>query len=328
MKRALCVGINYYENQFTNDLNGCVNDARRVQDILVKNGDEGQSKNFDVKVLTSKDSRKAVTKRLLKESIEELFKNPADVALLYFSGHGGVIDEEGYLITSDSNDAEEGLQMSWLLKCIEDSPVPNKLVILDCCQSGKMAETMLGGSVSRLCEGVTILTASDKHQYAVEEGGKGLFTNLLLDALEGSAADLMGHITPASVYAHIDQSLGSWSQRPIFKTNTRTFVSLREVKPTISMADLKKITELFAASDEHHSLDPSYEPEREPVKENCPDPDPAKNEKFRILQQMNRLNLVVPVDAPHMWHAAMDNKACKLTFLGKHYWNLVNKDRL
>ena len=36
--------------------------------------------------------------------------------------------------------------------------------------------------------------------------------NLFVDALNGSAADILGQITPGSVYAHIDQSLGAWSQ--------------------------------------------------------------------------------------------------------------------
>lgn len=40
---------------------------------------------------------------------------------------------------------------------------------------------------------------------------------------------------------------------------------------------------------------------------------------------MNRVNLVVPVDAPHMYHAAMESKACKLTVLGEHYRRLVSR---
>jgi hypothetical protein len=27
-----------------------------------------------------------------------------------------------------------------------------------------------------------------------------------------------------------------------------------------------------------------------------------------------------------MWHAAMGGKACRLTVLGRHYWNLVAKE--
>ncbi len=56
-----------------------------------------------------------------------------------------------------------------------------------------------------------------------------------------------------------------------------------------------------------------------------PLPDPEHNAKFKILQNLVKVNLVRPVGAPHMWHAAMESKACELTILGRHYWSLVNK---
>lgn len=41
-----------------------------------------------------------------------------------------------------------------------------------------------------------------------------------------------------------------------------------------------------------------------------------------------KLNLVVPVGEEHMYYAAINNKACKLTAQGQHYWNLVNKNTI
>ena len=57
-------------------------------------------------------------------------------------------------------------------------------------------------------------------------------------------------------------------------------------------------------------------------------PDQKNTAIFAILQKFNRLNLVVPVGAPHMWHAAMENKSCKLTTLGEHYRRLAKNNRL
>lgn len=132
---------------------------------------------------------------------------------------------------------------------------------------------------------------------------------------------MLGQITPGSVYAHIDQSLGAWSQRPIFKTNVRSFVSLRNVVPPISIDELKRITELFPKKGEEFKLDPSFEPtEKTNIKENT--------ERFTILQKYNRLNLVVPVGEQHMYYAAINNKACKLTIIGEHYWDLIKNDRI
>jgi hypothetical protein len=172
-----------------------------------------------------------------------------------------------------------------------------------------------------LSEGTTILTASGKDEYAVENNGAGLFTALFIDAMNGSASDLMGNITPAGIYAHINQSLGAWDQRPIFKTNVKTFTILRKVQPPISLSDLRKLVELFPSKHENFKLDPTYEPT---IK--CPNDNNVK--KFKLLQKYNRINLVVPVDAEHMYFAAMESKSCRLTILGQHYWNLIKKGRI
>lgn len=69
---------------------------------------------------------------------------------------------------------------------------------------------MAAGSVAgmenhaAIAEGVTILTASRSDQPSLERKGHGVFTSLLINALEGAAANLTGSITPGSADAHID----------------------------------------------------------------------------------------------------------------------------
>lgn len=153
-----------------------------------------------------------------------------------------------------------------------------------------------------------------------------MFTSLLVDALSGAAANLIGDITPGSVYAHIDQSLGAWSQRPVFKTNVKTFVSLRKADAPIELAQLQRLTSLFPDPAVDLALDPSWEPERTGAEDaTVPPPNPARTADFAVLQALAKVNLVRPIGAPHMWHAAMQRKACELTVLGQHYWNLVNE---
>ncbi|WP_309500859.1 hypothetical protein [Neorhizobium sp. SHOUNA12A] len=147
--------------------------------------------------------------------------------------------------------------------------------------------------------------------------------------LEGSAANLVGDITPGSVYAHIDQSLGAWGgQRPVFKTNVKSFVSLRRARPPLSTDDLRLISSIFPDANMQFPLDPTFEPERSEEQKNdqsIPQPN-AKNTKiFKILQGYARVNLVRPVDAEHMWHAAWYSKSCELTILGQHYHHLVSR---
>jgi len=178
---------------------------------------------------------------------------------------------------------------------------------------------------AELTEGLTILTASTEDQYASEENGSGVFTSLLVDALEGAAANLVGDVTPGSVYAHIDQSLGPWAQRPVFKTNVKSFVSLRRVQPPIALHELQRIAELFPEPGFEFKLDPSFEPETRGRPEGAPPPNPENTERFAVLQRYNRVNLVRPEGAPHMWHAAIESASCKLTALGEHYRRLVER---
>ena len=317
MRKALVVGIDFYEN--VSRLHGCVNDAYDVKNVLERHGDG--SPNFGVNTFVASDASSKIDRRKLKDLVVELFKDDADIALFYFSGHGYIESTGGYLITSDCADGDDGFSMDELLIITNASTAKNKVVILDCCHSGVAGSPTQAQDKAFLSEGVTILTASAKDQYSVETGGSGVFTSLLVDALNGSASNLVGDITPGSVYAHIDQSLGPWEQRPIFKTNVKKFISLREVQPPIALEDLRQINKLFPDPTYNFPLDPSFEP----TSDNA---DEENAETFSLLQKYNRINLVKPIDEDHMYFAAMNSTGCRLTVLGAHYWNLVNKDRI
>lgn len=317
MRKALIVGIDYYSN--VSELFGCVNDAYSIKSVLDRHSDG--TINFSTKLEVATNDKSAISRRELKDLCTELFKDDSDVALFYFSGHGYVENTGGYLITSECQDGDDGFSMTELLQIANESKARNKVIILDCCHSGFAGKATGSDSSSTLSEGMTILTASSESQYALEENGSGVFTGLLVDALNGGASNLVGEITPGSVYAHIDQSLGPWEQRPIFKTNVRSFTSLRKVQPPISLSDLKQLVELFPNKEDFFKLDPTFEPEFEGnIEENT--------ERFAILQKYNRINLVIPVDEEHMYFAAMNSTGCKLTILGEHYWNLIKNERI
>lgn len=324
MRIALIVGINHYDHG--GSLYGCVDDAHAVQAVLARHGDG--SVNFDCKIFTGTGPKDRVERSLLKDRVEDLFKAQADIALFYFAGHGHIEATGGYLLATDSRRGDEGLSLSEVLALANKSPARNKIIVLDSCHSGIAGTPPITGDLASLSEGLTILTASAADQYATEENGRGVFTTLLVDALHGGAANLTGDITPGSIYAHVDQSLGAWEQRPIFKTNVRQFVSLRKVNPPISLDELRRITEFFPQRGFEYNLDPTFEPEIKGRDPGMPPPDPDNTRKFALLQRYNRLNLVAPVDAPHMWHAAMQSKSCKLTVLGEHYRLLVERQRL
>ena len=272
-------------------------------------------------LLTGTGPDSLVSKRDVKDAVKQLFSDDSDIALFYFSGHGYIDNGGGFLITSDCIDGDDGFSMDELLVIANSSLARSKIIILDSCHSGIAGTPQTTANQALLSEGVTILTASSASQYALEQGGSGVFTSLLVDALNGSASNLVGDITPGSIYAHIDQSLGPWEQRPIFKTNVKTFTTLRKVQAPIELEDLKRLTELFDNPSAEIDLDPSFEPD-------SPSPDDENTDKFAVLQKYNHVNLVVPVGEDHMYYAAMNSKSCKLTVLGVHYWNLVKNERI
>lgn len=329
MKKALVIGIDDYQ---TSPLSGCVNDAISVSSALETNGDG--SPNFSVKTLTSNE--KNVDCRELNLAIEELFKGTAETALFYFAGHGLINSAgEGYVVAQNGQPGAWGLSLSEILaranKAYPD--IKSSVIILDCCHAGGLGEVpSLGsvGSVSVIGDGVTILTACHRSQTAAEFNGHGLFTGILIDSLKGSAADICGRITPASVYSHVDQILGPWDQRPIYKANVQSFITLREVAPKIPLEVLRKLPKYFQNPNDVFNLDPSFEPDRENVPKKYQNI-PANDENvavFKELQICNRHGLIAPVDAEHMYYAAINSTGCKLTALGAHYRKLAEAKRI
>lgn len=322
MRKALVVGINKYPSS---PLYGCTNDATEFAKIIETNGDG--SPNFDTRLVL--DVR---TKSELKRLILDLFTGESEAALLYFSGHGHIDGVGGYIVTPDFTSDDFGVSMDEILIMVNSSHAKNRIVILDCCFSGAVGSPQItGGQSSHLREGVSVLTASRASEPSLEVNGHGVFTNLLLNALRGGASDLTGNITPGSVYAYIDQALGPWEQRPIFKTNISQFISLRSVAPQVPLTSLRKLTNYFPNSQEEFLLDPSFEDTNSPSVAHqvvTPYAIPENVAKFKDLQQFESVGLVVPSGEEHMYFAAMNSKSCRLTALGYHYWRLVRDKRI
>ncbi|HAT7732682.1 peptidase C14 caspase catalytic subunit p20 [Klebsiella variicola] len=329
MRKALIIGIDDYPQH---PLSGCVSDAIELATLFETHGNGDP--NFDVKRLTS-DSIE-ITAELLQVNITELFANDADIVVLYFAGHGIIepATNSGFIVSSDGKKGSWGMSLQDILG-IANKAHPNiksTVIILDCCHSGYVGEISGVGNdqVSVIGTGVTILTASHRNGQAAEGNGHGIFTDILLDGLKGGCADIRGNITPAALYSHVDQTLGPWEQRPIYKANVQNFIALRQVEPKVSPSVLRNLPKYFPDPSSVFPLDPSYEPDRNSVPEKFRHLPVNESHVaiFRELQQCNRHGLVIPVDADHMFYAAIDSKGCKLTALGAHYRNLAEKKRI
>ncbi len=315
MRRALIVGLDDYPKF---PLFGCVNDAKKIEKVLSRHYDG--SLNFQCELLTAPSSQ--ITRPILRNKLSELFRQPADVAFFHFSGHGTISGLGGYLVTIDFCENDVGIPMTEILAMANESPVGEIFITLDCCHSGIFGTIPeISNDKIFLSEGISIITATRPEQEALEEGGGGVFTSLLVEALEGSASGLLGDVSAANIYAYIDNAMGAWNQRPLFKSNVSRFSRLRNASPKITIDILRLITQYFPLPAESFDLSPEHEPEAIPHNE-------EKETFFKNLVKLRHVGLVEPCDEEHMYYAAINSKACRLTSLGKYYWRLVKENKI
>ena len=331
MRKALVVGINDYDN--INSLNWCENDAMAMSQALERHA--SGDPNFSTQLLTT-NNKMPLTGRLIEQKIQELFSGNADVALFYFAGHGGFDDtkSEGIICLQDYAFNNGGsIRISDILHWANESKINNKIIILDSCNSGAAGnDRNIKSESSMIGDGITILTACTKEETAQENSSDqhGLFTSLLLEGLYGGAVNILGQVTPGSLYSFIDNALNSWEQRPVFKTNVSKFISLRDNLPLIDKSILRELPKWFNDPTDIFSLDPSYEPDRNNIPEefrHLPVND-EHVEIFKKLQKCNRYGLIIPHEAEHMYYAAINSKGCKLTALGAYYRKVCLKGNI
>ncbi|HEY9634473.1 MAG TPA: caspase family protein [Coleofasciculaceae cyanobacterium] len=148
MKRqALVVGINNYA--WEDNLPTATTDAEAVARLLEQYGD------FEVHRLPTQGSmrrvepEKEVYLEELEEAIIRLFHPKSgiipEMGLLFFAGHGDQQPThdgktEGFLTTSEAGSVEDKgfLSLKWLRQLLQDSPVRQQIVWLDCCHSGEL----------------------------------------------------------------------------------------------------------------------------------------------------------------------------------------------
>jgi hypothetical protein len=327
-RRALLVGISVYDNH-EEELVCAEDDAACMGDMLKQqwNG-SAFTRNYDCNLLTSGKSR--ITRASLSASIRGLFSElSGGEALFYFSGHGLESDDGGYLVTQEADAEHPGYPMKELMDAANHSG-GSVLIILDCCHSGQIGNITDGHGFNHveLGEGVTVLAASTALQVA-EEGGmdNSLFTGLVLGALDGGAADVRGRVSAASVYGYVEQALGSWQQRPVYKSHAKRLRAIRCCKPTISDELLYELPVLFKHRGYRFQMDPSYEHSEEDhaVPEHV-----VIFKKFKEFRNAGLLTTEEDEDGKvkDLYFVALESLHVWLTPLGQFYWDLADKNRI
>jgi hypothetical protein len=326
-RAAICIGIDNYTS--LNKLDCCVLDAVRVGKLLAKHNNGNP--NYEVHTFTKKED---TNKDFLLKKIEKLLMSDNESVVIYFSGHG-YIDEDlnGYICSIDthSNDCK-GISMKDINTLIQSSKINDINIILDCCYSSAFSNQQ---DVAHMKKGVSILASSRENEVSIATKQGSIFTQLLINALEGYASDILGKITMAYIYAYIDKSLGALEQRPVFKTHTTKFNTIREAQMLIdtdTLDFLRDIHNIFEDENSLFSLDPTFEPDKEAVKRELCTTNPERSEEneriFGLLQKLVKVNIVEPTNEAHMYYEAINNGSCRLTTQGKIYHRLAKRNMI
>ena len=232
VRDAVVVGINNYQDENLRNLTSPAEDGEAIAQILEEYGEFDVVRRFPEAL--DKNTRKPYIARKhdfnktdLEDALVELFKPESkqipDTALFYFSGHGirktkGI--QEGFLCTSDVRPALgfNGLSLQWLRRLLQESPIRQQIIILDCCHSGELlnfneADPGEQGQARDRC----FIAASREFEQSFEDlnSSYSVLTKVLLDGLDPNRSPQQW-ITNYSLIEFIDHNLHHENQRPIF----------------------------------------------------------------------------------------------------------------
>jgi len=326
-KRALLVGIDEYAN--ARRLDAAHADVKSIHERLAQHADG--SPNYACE-LPARDGR--FTKRELMQACKRLF-HPSfrGDALFYFSGHGVIESTGGIFATSDGQEDDWGVSMHDVVELARNSNARTVTILADCCHAGAFADGpgVAGGvrnTVASIREDMTLLAASRATQTAVESSTHGIFTQAVLDALDGAAADAMGWVTPSAIYDLVERRFGAWDQRPVYKSHVTRSMVIRKCAPLIERHALARLVNLFSTADYKYPLEPAHDPEDECGHMAAP-VDEAKLEIGRLFKRYRDAGLLRPsIASEQLFWTARRSHTVELTMRGREYWGLVKRGRL
>ncbi len=191
--------------------------------------------------------RGMVTTPMLEEALIKLFKpagkNIPQTAIFYYSGHGlqrqaGV--QEGYLATSDVNPAagQYGLSLHWLRRLLQDSPVRQRVILLDCCNSGEFFNMLDADPGARAGTDRLFMAAAREYEAAYEslDSHHSVFTQALLSGLNPHKVK-GGIVNGHSLTDVVNRELKGELQQPLFESSGGEIVLTRMAGLTATQSD-------------------------------------------------------------------------------------------
>jgi uncharacterized caspase-like protein len=224
----LSVGINQYHNTKLS-LNYARPDAQSFSDLMKGKG----TQLFKGVELVSLYDTEATRTRILG-ALDELAGRigPEDVFIFFYAGHGSMIDNHFYFIPTETSRlyderslSKDALDASVLQEKFKAIKALKQLIIMDACQSGGSVELLAtrgAGEEKAIAQlsrsaGIHIMASAGSEQFASEftSLGHGLFTSVLLRALQGEAdgAPKDGKVTIYELKSFIDDQVPEASRK-------------------------------------------------------------------------------------------------------------------
>lgn len=174
-KVALIIGISDYENY--PKLSTPLNNVRDMNKALMDMG---------FKTLTLKNGSKSEFKQMLERFRKEAFN--AEIALIYFSGHGTSIDGKNYLFLKDDKTVNSKKDIRKLVKLDEFidtvSGAESGVVVIDACRSNFSIKKNQKGFVPILSKSDTVILTASKFGEIVSAKEESMLTKVLLKVIK------------------------------------------------------------------------------------------------------------------------------------------------
>lgn len=237
MRDSLVVGINTY--QALPNLKSPARDAEAIGQALQTCGEFRVHRLPEViqSGQPTVGQKTQVTLRELETVLISLFKpkgrNIPHTALFYFSGHGLQRDagiREGYLALSDSQPDKGfyGLSLFWLRRLLQESPVRQRIVILDCCHSGELLNFLEADPGASAGTDRLFMAASREYETAFEslDSPYSVFTQAILTGLNPQRVE-SGIVTNHSLTDYVNHALKGEIQQPLFESSGSEIILTR-----------------------------------------------------------------------------------------------------
>ena len=224
----LAVGINQYKNPRMT-LNYAKPDAESFEQIVDKKGTQ-LYKKLEIHTLFDEEATRTSILNKMDELASKIQQE--DVFIFYYAGHGSMVDDRFFFIPSESvrlydlNSLQrEAIEASILQEKFKNIHALKQLIVMDACQSGGSVELLATRgaaeekAIAQLSRsaGIHVMASAGSEQFATEfaELGHGLFTYLLIKALEGDAdgAPKDGKVTIYELKSYLDDQVPEMTRK-------------------------------------------------------------------------------------------------------------------